>query len=48
MRGMAAKVIITERQQQMLQAMAFSRGSPQGSPTAPKSSCSHSKVSRTK
>ena len=30
MPGMAAKVIITERQQQMLQTMAFSRGCPQG------------------
>ena len=30
MPGMAAKVIITERQQQMLQTMAFARGCPQG------------------
>lgn len=30
MPGMAAKVVITERQQQMLQTMAFSRGCPQG------------------
>jgi len=30
MPGMAAKVIITERQQQMLQTMAFSRCCPQG------------------
>jgi len=30
MPGMAAKVVITERQQQTLQAMAFSRGCPQG------------------
>ena len=30
MPGMAAKVIITERQQQMLQSMAFSRCCPQG------------------
>ena len=30
MPGMAAKVIITERQQQLLQTMAFSRGCPQG------------------
>jgi putative transposase len=30
MPGMAAKVIITERQQEMLQTMAFSRACPQG------------------
>ncbi|OWK41916.1 helix-turn-helix domain-containing protein [Fimbriiglobus ruber] len=30
MPGMAAKVVITERQQQVLQAMAFSRSCPQG------------------
>src|SRR5450432_2384524 len=30
MPGMAAKVIVTERQQQMLQSLAFSRGCPQG------------------
>jgi putative transposase len=30
MPGMAAKVVITERQQQMLQTMAFSRCCPQG------------------
>ena len=30
MPGMAAKVVITERQQQMLQTMAFSRGCPRG------------------
>ena len=30
MPGMAAKVVITERQQQMLQTMAFARGCPQG------------------
>ena len=30
MPGMAAKVIITERQQEMLQTMAFARGCPQG------------------
>ncbi len=30
MPGMAAKVIITERQQQMLQALAYSRSCPQG------------------
>lgn len=30
MPGMAAKVILTERQQQMLQTMAFSRSFPQG------------------
>ena len=30
MPGMAAKVVITERQQRMLQAMAFARGCPQG------------------
>jgi len=30
MPGMAAKVIISERQQEMLQTMAFSRGCPQG------------------
>ena len=29
MPGMAAKVVITERQQRMLQAMAFARGCPQ-------------------
>lgn len=30
MPGMAAKVVITERQQRALQAMAFARGCPQG------------------
>ena len=30
MPGMAAKVVITERQQEMLQTMAFARGCPQG------------------
>ena len=30
MPGMAAKVIITERQQEMLQTMAFARGCPRG------------------
>ena len=30
MPGMAAKVVITERQQAVLQAMAFSRSCPQG------------------
>ena len=30
MPGMAAKVIITERQQEVLRTMAWSRSSPQG------------------